>query len=62
MRISAQRHATSGKQRFQITTDGFQPYISAITTTLSDRCDYAQHIKVYGTNPEDERRYSPAEV
>jgi len=39
-----------------------RPYVSAITTTLSDRCDYAMHIKVYGTNPEDERRYSPAEV
>src|ERR1035438_1080907 len=49
-------------QRFQITTDGFQPYVSAIATTLSDRCDYAMHIKVYGTNPEEERRYSPAEV
>jgi transposase-like protein/IS1 family transposase len=60
--IEGLRHATSGKQRFQITTDGFQPYVSAITTTLSDRCDYAMHIKVYGTNPEDERRYSPAEV
>ena len=60
--IEGLRHATSGKQRFQITNDGFQPYISAITTTLSDRCDYAMHIKVYGTNPEDERRYSPAEV
>lgn len=60
--IEGLRHATSGKQRFQITTDGFQPYISAITTTLSDRCDYAMHVKVYGTNPEGERRYSPAEV
>jgi len=49
-------------QRFQITTDGFQPYVSAIATTLNCRCDYAQHIKVYGTNPEDERRYSPADV
>jgi transposase-like protein/IS1 family transposase len=60
--IEGLRHATAPGQRFQITTDGFQPYISAITTTLSDRCDYAMHIKVYGTNPEDERRYSPAEV
>src|ERR1039457_767934 len=60
--IEGLRHATAPGQRFQITTDGFQPYVSAITTTLSDRCDYAMHIKVYGTNPEDERRYSPAEV
>jgi hypothetical protein len=61
--IEGLRHATApGQARFQITTDGFQPYVSAITTTLSDRCDYAMHIKVYGANPEDERRYSPAEV
>jgi IS1 family transposase len=60
--IEGLRHATAPGQRFQVTTDGFQPYVSAITTTLSDRCDYAMHIKVYGTNPEDERRYSPAEV
>jgi transposase-like protein/IS1 family transposase len=60
--IEGLRHATSGKQRFQITTDGFQPYVSAITTTLSDRCDYAQHIKVYGQPADGERRYSPAEV
>jgi IS1 family transposase len=60
--IEGLRHATAPGERFQITTDGFQPYVSAITTTLSDRCDYAQHIKVYRTNPEGERRYSPAEV
>jgi transposase-like protein len=60
--IEGLRHATAPAHRFQITTDGFQPYISAITTTLSDRCDYAQHIKVYGANQDGERRYSPAEV
>ena len=32
--IEGLRHATA-TQRFQISTDGFQPYISAITTTLS---------------------------
>src|SRR6266700_8029879 len=36
--IEGLRHATAN-QRFQVTTDGFKPYISAITTTLSDRCD-----------------------
>jgi len=43
--IEGLRAATS-PQRFQISTDGFQPYISAITTTLSERCDFAQLIKV----------------
>ena len=50
------------KQRFQITTDGFQPYKSAITTTLSDRCDFAQLIKVYASPREGEQRYSPADA
>jgi hypothetical protein len=48
--------------RIQISTDGFQPYISAITTTLSDRCDFAQLIKVYTQDPEGQRRYSPPDV
>jgi IS1 family transposase len=42
--IESLRAATS-PQRLQITADGFQPHISAITTTLSDRCDFAQSIK-----------------
>ena len=54
--------APTAPQRFQISTDGFQPYKSAITTTLSDRCDFAQVIKVYTEDPEGERRYSPADV
>ncbi|MGA2184674.1 MAG: hypothetical protein ABSH47_16760 [Bryobacteraceae bacterium] len=58
--IEGVRHATRGQ--FQFTTDGFAPYKSAITTTLSDRCDFAQLIKVYRAAPEGERRYSPAEV
>jgi transposase-like protein/IS1 family transposase len=59
--IEGLRAATS-PQRFQISTDGFQPYVSAITTTLSDRCDFAQIIKVYVSDPEGQRRYSPPDV
>lgn len=59
--IEGLRSATA-PQRFQITTDGFQPYISAITTTLSDRCDFAQLIKVYAQDREGEQRYSPPDV
>ncbi len=54
--------AATAPQRFQIGTDGFKPYVSAISTTLSDRCDFAQVIKVYAQAPEGERRYSPPEV
>jgi len=54
--------AATAPQRFQISTDGFQPYISAITTTMSDRCDFAQLIKVYVNDPEGQRRYRPPGV
>ena len=55
------RQATS-RSHFQITTDGFAPYRSAISNTLHDRCDYAMLIKVYRAASEGEARYSPAEV
>jgi IS1 family transposase len=55
------RHATTSS-RFQITTDGFAPYRTAISNTLHDRCDFAQLIKVYRAASEGEGRYSPAEV
>jgi len=47
--IEGLRHATSSKQPFQITTDGFAPYRAAISDTLSDRVTgYAQLIKSAG--------------
>jgi len=56
------RHATA-RTSFQITTDGFAPYRSAITTTLHDRLTgFEQLIKVYRAASEGEARYSPAEV
>jgi IS1 family transposase len=59
--IEGLRQATAD-QNFQITADGFAPYVSAIENTLSDRVDFAQLVKVYRATPEGERRYSPAEV
>jgi transposase-like protein/IS1 family transposase len=59
--IEGLRAATS-PQRFQITTDGFQPYINAIDDTLLDRVDYGMLIKVYAAPREGEQRYSPGEV
>jgi transposase-like protein/IS1 family transposase len=58
--IEGLRHATRGN--FQVTTDGFTPYRSAISNTLEDRADFAQLIKVYRAATEGEGRYSPAEV
>ncbi len=59
--IEGLRQATAPTP-FQITTDGFGPYRSAISTTLDDRVDYAQLIKVYRASQDGEARYSPAEV
>jgi transposase-like protein/IS1 family transposase len=59
--IEGLRIATAPNQ-FQITTDGFAPYRTAIPDTLGDRVDFAQLIKVYRATPEGERKYSPAEV
>ena len=54
--------AATANEDFQISTDGFVPYVSSIETTLGDRVDFAQLIKVYRATPEGDRRYSPAEV
>lgn len=47
--IEGLRDATS-PQRFQISTDGFTPYVSAIDSTLHDRVDFARIIKVLSGN------------
>ncbi len=51
--------ATTG--RFQITTDGFAPYVKAIEDALGLRVAFAQLIKVYRASQDGEKRYSPAE-
>lgn len=59
--IGKLRRATSDK-RFQISTDGFGPYINAIDYALIDRCDYAQLVKVYAKDGKEDRTYSPPDV
>lgn len=54
-------YATFGS-RYQLTSDGFAPYVSAVKMLLRDRVDFAQLIKVYGAPRDGEQRYSPAEV
>jgi IS1 family transposase len=54
-------YATS-RDRYQLTSDGFKPYVSAVKMILRDRVDFAQLVKVYGSPREGEQRYSPAEV
>ncbi len=47
--------------RVQITTDGHRMYLPAVEDAFGANVDYAQIVKVYGTAPEAETRYSPAE-
>ncbi len=55
--------AASAENRFQLTTDGFAPYVHAVGTRLDGRCDYSQLVKVYASaTAEEQRRYSPGVV
>lgn len=50
--------------RFQLTTDGFEPYRNCVRYRLGDRVDFAQLMKIYKSGPlaiQAERRYSPPE-
>jgi IS1 family transposase len=46
--------------RVQITTDGLHLYAEAVEGAFGANVDYAQLIKIYGTDPEADTRYSPA--
>ncbi len=59
--IAKLSNATSA-QRYQLTSDGFQPYKTAVKMFLPGRVHFAQLVKVYGASREGEQRYSPAEV
>jgi IS1 family transposase/transposase-like protein len=54
------RRATVGD--FQLTTDGFHPYRSAVPGAFGPSLDFAVLIKDYHAAPEEARRYSPPEV
>lgn len=47
--------------RVQLTTDGLHAYIYAVDQAFHGNVDYARLIKLYGQDPEGEKRYSPAE-
>ena len=46
--------------RVQLTTDGHRPYLEAVESAFGEEIDFAQLVKVYGSDPEAEKRYSPA--
>ncbi len=45
--------------RVQLTTDGHYAYLDAVERAFGIDVDYAQLIKVYGTAPDAQKRYSP---
>jgi IS1 family transposase len=45
--------------RVQLTTDGWKPYLNAVEDAFGSEIDYAVLDKLYGSEPEGEKRYSP---
>lgn len=45
--------------RVQLTTDGHKPYLEAVEAAFGMEIDYATLTKIYGVDPQAERRYSP---
>ena len=48
------------RNRVQLTTDGLKCYLTAVPDGFGSDIDYAMLIKIYGNDPEGEKRYSPA--
>jgi IS1 family transposase len=46
--------------RVQITTDGHKVYLWAVEDAFGSEVDYAMLVKLYGAEPDIEKRYSPA--
>jgi IS1 family transposase len=52
----------SRKVRVQLTTDGLHAYLEATDAAFDGDLDYARLIKVYGSDPNAEKRYTPPVV
>jgi IS1 family transposase len=48
--------------RVQVTTDGHKMYLTPVVDAFGGAVDYAQLVKIYGTDPEGQKRYSPARI
>jgi len=46
--------------KVQLTTDGHKMYLDAIERNFGAEIDYGMLVKIYGQEPEGEKRYSPA--
>lgn len=47
--------------RIQLTTDGHRAYLEAVEGAFGVDIDYAMLVKLYGEDPTNEKRYSPAQ-
>jgi IS1 family transposase len=48
------------RHRVQLTTDAHRPYLDAVEDAFGSDVDYAMLQKLYGADPENDTRYSPA--
>jgi len=46
--------------RVQLTTDGHRKYLDAVDDVFGNNIDYAMVVKLYGSEPDTEKRYSPS--
>jgi len=61
--FAAKLSGAVGAGRFQISTDGFEPYIGALESHFGGQIDYGMLIKSYsGEGLDSERRYSPPQI
>lgn len=51
--------ASRMRGRVQLTTDGHRPYLEAVEGAFGADIDYATLTKIYGVDPQGEKRYSP---
>jgi len=49
------------KHRVQLTSDAYRAYLDAVEDAFGGDIDYAQLVKLYGSSPAGDTRYSPAE-
>jgi IS1 family transposase len=50
------------RHRIQLTSDGHRVYLDAVEDAFGADIDYAMLQKIYGEDPQPEKRYSPAKI
>ncbi len=50
------------QSRIQLTTDGLKLHIEAVENAFGADVDYAMLVKLYGEDPQPQKRYSPAKI